>query len=380
MKKPATLLTVLFIALTACSEKGKEPPEETDVLIETEIMTSVQTKLVITETMPAETAETSVIMIPTETDTSEETKITETEASITEATSETTLTASETESSVLEKLSFRIKMTGNTRGELLEDTFFGKKGDPIDIELPKGTTYTENGEMVITLSENAAIMETYPCRIAGSDVVSAEPIRKERFTLTVKNRTESYMIGTLNEYTAFANKGETILINLPEGTKIEVSNIIEIELDDTPEIIDTLLENPDGEHEAGSLQINGEYTLRLITPEDISETAITAEPSETSSTESETEITTGSETSVTERYADISFKVHMTGAYEGELLEDTFFGKTGDYFYIRLDDSYAVMSTPDTNAVITLWNDAYIGITDSLIIDSTAIYSIMPAE
>ncbi|MCI7767222.1 MAG: hypothetical protein MSJ26_04475 [Oscillospiraceae bacterium] len=301
MKKPAILLTALLMTLTACSEKGKEPPEETDVLTETEIMTSAETRLVITETMPAETAETGVIKIIEESKAAEKTVIAETEIT------------------------------------------------PIHSE-------TET-EMIIAI-----------------------PVQNKRFTLTVTDRTEAYIIGTLNENTFFADKGEAILVNVPEGTQIEVSSIIEIELDESAEITDALLETPEGERETGSLQISGSYTLQLISPPPVSEDEASDEPEETRQTAAETESSAELETAVTERFADISFKVHMTGAYEGELLEDTFFGQTGDRFYIRIGDSYIVMSTPDTNAVITLWNDAYIGITDSLIIDGSDIYSIMPAD
>ena len=368
MKKPIMiLLTVL--TLTACAKSENKPSEETDIITDTEPTIMTETNLT------SETTETEPTSIPfeplTEETVTSETAV-QTQPPILEAEPEPTVTQI-TEAPTPVKLSFRIKMTDRTRGELCEDAFFGKKGAPVDITVPKGMYTTDSGEIVLTLSESAAIMETYPCQISAQDIVNIEPVSTDRFTLTVTSTSDTYIIGTLNEYTAFGDKGETLLVNVPTGNKFEVSNIIEVELDNTAEITDLMLQTPDHKSEQGSKQISGSYFLRIITepePERISESDLT--------TDSEPIITSWefAETSVTERYADITFTARMISATEGELTQDTFFGKSGDRFQIDTSSNYIPIYSENADVDITLWSDAYIGITSSIIIPDTAIYSV----
>lgn len=365
--KKHLMIFLTILALTACSKAENEPPEDTDIITETEptIMTEAEQTAKPPETETTETEPTSIPFKPLteETVTSETAAQTETQPTVTQIT--------EAPSPV--KLSFRIKMTDRTRGELCEDSFFGKKGDPVDITVPKGMYTTDSGEIVLTISENAVIAETFPCQISDRDIVNIEPVSADRFTLTVTSTADTYIIGTLNEYTVFGDKGETVLVNVPSGKKFEVSNIIEVELDSTAEITDLMLQTPDHEIEQGSKQISGSYSLRIITkpePESIAGSEIISE--------SEPIISSWEfvETSVTERYADYTFTARMTSSAEGILTQDTFFGKSGDRFLIDTSSSYIPIYSENTDVTITLWSDAYIGITSSIIIPGTAIYSV----
>ena len=365
--KKLIMIFLILLALTACSKSENEPPEETDIITETEpAITTEQT------TKPTETKPTSIPFKPlTEEIVTLETAV-QTEPPILVTEPEPTAT-SITEAPSPIKLSFRIKMTDSTRGELCEDAFFGKKGDPVDIIVPKGMYTTDSGEIVLTLSENAAIMETYPCQISSHDIVNIEPVSTDRFTLTVTSTADTYIIGTLNEYTAFGDKGDPVLVNVPSGAKFKVSNIIEVELNSTAEITDLLLETPDNESEQGSKQISGGYSLRIITEPEPAETADSEIIAESEPAISSWEF---AETSVTERYADYTFTARMTNATDGVLTQNTFFGKTGDRFQIDVSSSYIPTYSENTDVTITLWSDAYIGITSSIIIPDTAIYSV----
>lgn len=367
--KKLIMIFLILLALTACAKTENKPPEETDIITDTEPAIMTETNLT-SETTETETTSIPFTPLTEETVTSETAVQTEPPILVTEP--EPTAT-SITEAPSPIKLSFRIKMTDSTRGELCEDAFFGKKGDPVDIIVPKGMYTTDSGEIVLTLSENAAIMETYPCQISSHDIVNIEPVSTDRFTLTVTSTADTYIIGTLNEYTAFGDKGDPVLVNVPSGAKFKVSNIIEVELDSTAEITDLLLETPDNESEQGSKQISGGYSLRIITEPEPAET----EDSEIIA-ESEPAISSWefAETSVTEKYADYTFTARMTNATDGVLTQDTFFGKTGDRFQIDVSSSYIPTYSENTDVTITLWSDAYIGITSSIIIPDTAIYSV----
>lgn len=366
--KKHIMIFLTALALTACAKTENKLPEETDIITETEPSIMTETN------RTSETTETEPTSIPSEPITEEtvtsETAV-QTEPPILEAETEPTAQITEAPSPV--KLSFRIKMTDQTRGELCEDAFFGKKGDPVDIAVPKGMYTTDSGEIILTLSENAAIEETFPCQISERDIVNIEPVSADRFTLTVTSTADTYIIGTLNEYTFFGDRGETVLVNVPSGNKFEISNIIEVELDSTSEITDLLTDAPDNAPEQGSKQIGGSYSLRIITgpePASITEGELTAQ--------SEPVITGWEfvETSVTERTADYTFTARMTGSTEGILTQDTFFGKSGDRFLIDTPSSYIPVYSENTDVTITIWSDAYIGITSSIIIPGTAVYSV----
>ncbi|MGN0638038.1 MAG: hypothetical protein ACI4J0_06675 [Huintestinicola sp.] len=372
--KKLIMIFLTVLALTACAKTENEPPEETDIITDTKptIMTETEqtAKPPKAETTETEPPPISFSPVTEETVTSE--TAVRTEPPVSETEPEPSVTQS-TEAPSPAKLSFRIKMTDSTRGELCEDAFFGKKGDLVDITVPKGMYTTDSGEIILTLSENAAIMETYPCQISEQDIENIEPVSADRFTITVAEIADTYIIGTLNEYTFFADRGEKLVVNVPAGNKFRISNIIEVELDSTAEITDLIPETPDSSPEEGSKQISGSYSLRIIAEPVPALTSVSEIMTETETSLSSWEI---AETTVTERYADYTFTARMTSSAEGVLTQDTFFGKSGDRFQIDTSSGYIPIYSENTDISITLWNDAYIGITSNIIIPADAVYSI----
>ena len=102
------------LALTACAKTENKPPEETDIITDTEPAIMTETNLT------SETTETETTSIPftplTEETVTSETAV-QTEPHILEPKTEPT-SARITEAPSPTKLSFRIKMTDSTSGEL----------------------------------------------------------------------------------------------------------------------------------------------------------------------------------------------------------------------------------------------------------------------